>query len=176
MKKRNNNHESYKSRTIPRIYWAATVFLAFIMFFGGIAEILNQWGTLETHTILGYPVYVLTIIGMWKIFGTFAILVPKFPRLKEWAYAGMFFDITGAFISHAAVGNYGSGAYHLITTGLIAGIVLISWALRPGSRSLRTFSMQTFNNSLKSNNRKMDIELPAVDTNIEFSVVHRSAR
>ncbi len=117
-------------------FWTATILLVLMMFSGALGEILHQWGMLETHTILGDPVYVLTIIGTWKILGSVAILVPRFPRLKEWAYAGMFFNMTGAFVSHAAVGDYGAGAYHLISTGLIATIVLISWALRPQSRML----------------------------------------
>jgi uncharacterized membrane protein YphA (DoxX/SURF4 family) len=126
-------------RGILIIYWITTVILAFIMFSGAVGEILHQWGTLETHTILGYPIYFLTIIGTWKILGTIAILLPNFPRLKEWTYAGMFFIMTGAFVSHAAAGDYGAGAYHLITTGIIVVFVLISWAFRPQSRTLRTF-------------------------------------
>src|ERR1035438_2373051 len=95
-------------RGILIIYWITTVILAFIMFSGAVGEILHQWGTLETHTILGYPIYFLTIIGTWKILGTIAILLPNFPRLKEWTYAGMFFIMTGAFVSHAAAGDYRS--------------------------------------------------------------------
>jgi uncharacterized membrane protein YphA (DoxX/SURF4 family) len=93
----------------------------------------RQWGTLDTVTILGYPAYFLTIIGIRKIAGGMALLVPRFPLVKEWAYAGIVFNITGAFVSHAAVGDYGAGAYHLITTGLIALLAIASYVLRRGS-------------------------------------------
>lgn len=117
-------------------YWTTTILLAFIMFSGAIGELTHQWGTPETHMILGYPLYVLTIIGAWKILGTLAILVPRFPRLKGWAYAGMFINMTGAFASHTFVRDYGAGGYHLIATGSIALLVLASWALRPQDRTL----------------------------------------
>lgn len=119
-------------------YWIITVSLVFVMFSGAVGEWTHQWGTLETHTILGYPVYLLTIIGGWKILGGIALLVPRFPRLKEWAYAGMFFNMTGAFLSHAIVGD---GAYHLIATGSIALLVIASWVLRPQSRILGTLNI-----------------------------------
>lgn len=123
-------------RTIA--YWVMTLSLVFVMFSGAVGEWTHQWGTLETHTILGYPVYLLTIIGGWKILGGIALLVPRFARLKEWAYAGMFFNMTGAFLSHAIVGD---GAYHLIATGSIALLVVASWALRPQSRTLGTLNI-----------------------------------
>lgn len=118
-------------------YWVTTLFLVFAMISGAAGELTRQWGTLETVTILGYPTYILSIIGFWKIVGAVALLVPRFPRLKEWAYAGFFFNMTGAFVSHAAVGDYGAGAYHLFTTGAFVLLVLASWALRPASRMLR---------------------------------------
>jgi uncharacterized membrane protein YphA (DoxX/SURF4 family) len=101
---------------------------------GGIAELGRMWGTMETVTILGYPEYFLTIIGLWKLAGTVALLAPRLPRLKEWAYAGIVFNMTGAFISHAAVGDYGPNGSHLIATGAIALLAVASWALRPQSR------------------------------------------
>src|SRR5882724_220446 len=82
-------------------YWATTAILAFVMISGAYGELTQQWGTPETHTVLGYPLYLLTIIGLWKVLGAITLVVPRFPRLKEWAYAGMFFNMTGAFISHA---------------------------------------------------------------------------
>ena len=117
-------------------YWVLTASLAFVMVTGAYGELTQQWGTLQTHTILGYPLYVLDMIALWKALAGIAILVPRFPRLKEWAYAGMFFNMTGAFISHAAVGDAGPGAYHLIATGSIVVLVIASWALRPPSRTL----------------------------------------
>lgn len=82
---------------------------------------------------LGYPLYVVTILGIWKILGAIALLVPRFPRLKEWAYAGVFFNMTGAFASHAV---RGSAAFHLVGTGVMIVLAVASWALRPQSRIL----------------------------------------
>src|SRR6187399_1402704 len=75
-------------------YWVTTAILVFVLVSGAIGELTHNWGTLETVTILGYPLYFLTIIGLWKIAGSIALLVPGFPRLKEWAYAGIFFNMT----------------------------------------------------------------------------------
>jgi len=83
---------------------------------------------------LGYPMYFFAIIGVWKVLGAVAILVPRFPRLKEWAYAGIFFDLTGAAASNAAVGGYGAYGFHVIAPLIIAGFTVASWALRPPSR------------------------------------------
>jgi hypothetical protein len=118
-------------------YWATTGFLAFALASGAVGELTRQWGTLETVTILGYPAYFLSIIGLWKIAGAVTLLVPRFPRLKEWAYAGIFFNMTGAFASHAAVGDFGSNAYHLLATGSLVLLAIASWSLRPPSRVIR---------------------------------------
>ncbi|WP_261301600.1 DoxX family protein [Paenibacillus andongensis] len=129
-----------KVQTQPRgkviAYWVTTSMLAFVEGSGGIGELTHQWGTLETVEIVGYPVYFLTILGIWKVLGTIAILVPGFPRLKEWAYAGIFFGMTGAAVSHAFVGDYGAYAYHLFSTFGFAILTLASWVLRPKSRML----------------------------------------
>lgn len=117
-------------------YWTATAIIGFVLLSGGYGELTRSWGTLETVTILGYPAYFLTILGAWKILGAVAILVPGLPRLKEWAYAGIFFNLTGATLSHAMQGDYGSYAFHLIVPLVFVGIALLSWALRPQSRML----------------------------------------
>jgi uncharacterized membrane protein YphA (DoxX/SURF4 family) len=117
-------------------YWAATGILVFAVLSGGVGELGRTWGTLETVTTLGYPPYLLTILGVWKILGAIALLVPGLPRLKEWAYAGIFFGMTGAAASHAMQGDYGPYAYHLIATLSLAALAVISWALRPQSRTL----------------------------------------
>jgi hypothetical protein len=80
--------------------------------------------------------YFFAILGFWKFFGALTILVPRFPRLKEWAYAGIFFDLTGAAASVAFVGGYGAYAFHAIAPLIIAGFTLASWALRPASRRI----------------------------------------
>ena len=82
--------------------------------------------------------YFFGILGFWKALGAIAILVPRFPRLKEWAYAGIFFDLTGAAASVAAVGVYGAYAFHILAPLIIAGLTVASWALRPESRVIGT--------------------------------------
>jgi len=117
-------------------YWTTTILLAFFMS-GGATQILqyknNPHGVVPQ---LGYPMYFFAIIGAWKVLGAIAILVPGFPRLKEWAYAGIFFDLTGAAISCAAVGGYGAYGFHVIAPLLIAVLAVASWALRPPSRTI----------------------------------------
>ena len=117
-------------------YWTTTVLLAFFMS-GGVTQIAqfkaNPHGVVPQ---LGYPMYFFAIIGSWKVLGAIAILVPRFPRLKEWAYAGIFFDVTGAAASCVAVGVYGAYAFHVIAPLLIAGLTVASWALRPPSRTI----------------------------------------
>ncbi|AEI43516.1 DoxX family protein [Paenibacillus mucilaginosus] len=129
-----------KVQPLPRgkviAYWITTALLAFVVGSGGIGQLTRQWGTLESVKILGYPLYFLTILGTWKVLGAIAILVPGFPRLKEWAYAGIFFGLTGAAASHAFAGDYGAYAYHIFTTLSFAVLALASWALRPKSRKL----------------------------------------
>ena len=88
---------------------------------------------LKTLAHLGYPAYFSTILGAWKLLGAIAIVAPRYPRLKEWAYAGFFFDLTAAAISHAFVGD-GVGDI-LAPLGFLA-LVAASWALRPASRRL----------------------------------------
>ena len=82
---------------------------------------------------LGYPVYLLTIIGVWKILGVVALLVPKYPLLKEWAYAGVFFLLTGAIFSHLASG---SPMGELIPATLLLVLTVLSWYYRPAGRKI----------------------------------------
>jgi uncharacterized membrane protein YphA (DoxX/SURF4 family) len=123
-----------KTRSIA--YWTTTILVAFFVS-GGVAQILqyraNPHGVVP---VLGYPMYFFAILGVWKVLGAIAILVPRFPRLKEWAYAGIFFDLTGAAVSCAAVGGYGAYAFHVIAPLIIAALTVASWALRPPSRTI----------------------------------------
>jgi uncharacterized membrane protein YphA (DoxX/SURF4 family) len=118
------------------VYWITTILIAFAMFSGGIAYLMHQKDTMEGMARLGYPAYFVTILGVWKVLGALAILAPRFPRLKEWAYAGIFFDLTGAAASHAASGDYDAGAFHIVVPLVLAAITMDSWALRPASRKL----------------------------------------
>jgi uncharacterized membrane protein YphA (DoxX/SURF4 family) len=117
-------------------YWITTILVAFFMS-GGVAQIFqyraNPHGVVPA---LGYPMYFFLILGVWKVLGAIAILVPRFPRLKEWAYAGIFFDLTGAAASCAFVGGYGAYGFHVLAPLIIAGLAVASWALRPPSRTI----------------------------------------
>jgi uncharacterized membrane protein YphA (DoxX/SURF4 family) len=117
------------------IYWTVTVVLAFCILSGGAAEAVHYQANVEGVVVrLGYPLYFLTIIGIWKVLGAVVILVPRFPRLKEWAYAGIFFNVTGAAASHAAVGDYGPFAFHVVVNLVFGALVIVSWASRSPSR------------------------------------------
>ena len=119
------------------VYWTTTVLIAFFIGGGGLAQVAHVKGTVDGFVhILGYPAYFVTILGVWKVLGAIAILVPRYPRLKEWAYAGIFFDLTGAAASCAAVGGYGAYGFHVLAPLIIAGILVASWALRPESRKI----------------------------------------
>src|SRR5438093_9838579 len=100
----------------PKIfgYWVTTVLLAFSVVAGGAAELAHRRDNIEGLVQLGYPVYFATIIGFWKVVGGITVLAPRLPRLKEWAYAGIFFNMTGAAASHAVSGD---AAWHVIVTG-----------------------------------------------------------
>jgi uncharacterized membrane protein YphA (DoxX/SURF4 family) len=119
------------------LYWTMTILVALPIGSGGVGQILQyQANPHGVVPVLGYPMYFFAILGVWKILGAIAILVPGFPRLKEWAYAGIFFDLTGAAASCAAVGGYGAYAFHVIAPLVITGFTVASWALRPDSRKI----------------------------------------
>jgi uncharacterized membrane protein YphA (DoxX/SURF4 family) len=119
------------------VYWITTVLVAFFIGGGGLAQVAHVPGTVNGFVqVLHYPAYFVTILGFWKVLGAIAILVPRFPRLKEWAYAGIFFDLTGAAASSASVGVYGAYGFHILAPLIIAGITVASWALRPPSRRI----------------------------------------
>lgn len=121
-------------RTLPlrqALYWITTLSLAMTMLSGGVRHLLLAPDLVAGITALGYPVYFILLLGVWKLLGGITILVPGLPRLKEWAYAGMFFDLTGAAVSHAAMH---SPEWHIGVTLSLAALVLVSWALRPRNR------------------------------------------
>ncbi|WP_121357093.1 DoxX family protein [Flavisolibacter nicotianae] len=119
------------------IYWTVTIFLAIAMTAGGTQQMLQTGGYNKTVTNLGYPLYLLSIIGIWKILGVITILIPKFPLLKEWAYAGFFFAMSGAAISHLAVGQPFTEAMPSLFLLLI---IVLSWYFRPLDRKTRSTS------------------------------------
>lgn len=127
-----------KRRTIA--YWATTIMLASGMVGSGVQQLLRVegegalapayvWGMAE----LGYPAYLLTLLGVWKLLGAVAILAPRFPLLKEWAYAGFGFLLTGAVFSHVAAGD---AWYHSMVAVFLLVMTAASWFLRPADRRL----------------------------------------
>ncbi|HEY1060610.1 MAG TPA: DoxX family protein [Daejeonella sp.] len=116
------------------IYWSVTIFLSVGMLAGGIQQMLQIGGYNEIVSNLGYPLYLLSIIGSWKILGVIAVLIPKYPLLKEWAYAGFFFVMSGAFISHLAVRQAFTEA---IPSLILLIATVISWYLRPADRKIK---------------------------------------
>lgn len=112
-------------------YWVTTVLVALVLFSGGLFQVMGQSGAVEGITRLGYPVYVVTILGVWKMLGGLVLVAPRTPRLKEWAYAGTIFDFTGAALSHAADH---SPVGHVVWPLALAALTMVSWALRPESR------------------------------------------
>lgn len=121
-----------KTQTIG--YWLTTVLVAAAFAVGGVFDLMRPPQVLEIMAHLGYAGYVAAIIGFWKVLGAGAVLAPGLPRLKEWAYAGMFFDLTGAAVSHAMVGD---GPGQVLTPLVLLVLVALSWALRPASRTFR---------------------------------------
>ena len=113
------------------IYWIATIWLALGMVSTGGVQLLKMKEEVDMITQLGYPVYFLTILGIWKMLGVVAVLVPKFPLLKEWAYAGFFFAMSGAIFSHAASGD---GAIEFFGPVLLLVLTVVSWYFRPAER------------------------------------------
>ena len=115
------------------IYWVATVWLSLGMVSTGIVQLLHLDEEVQKMSALGYSSYFLTIIGVWKIAGVVAVLVPKFPLLKEWAYAGFFFLMTGAIFSHLAAGD---AAVEYFGPSLLLVLTVISWFYRPADRKV----------------------------------------
>jgi len=118
-----------RSRTIA--YWTTTAIIAWELAMGGVWDVLRVPYVRAVMEHLGYPAYAIVIIGVWKLPGAVALLIPRFPRLKEWAYAGAFFNYTGAAASHLAVGD---GAGKWAGPAIFAAIAMASWALRPPAR------------------------------------------
>lgn len=122
------------------VYWFATIVLALGLLGTGVQQLLRveavgalgppfAWGIEQ----MGYPLYLLTILGVWKILGAAAILVPKYPLLKEWAYAGIFILLTSALFSHVASGHPWT---EFIAASTLLLLAALSWYFRPQERTL----------------------------------------
>lgn len=119
------------------IYWIATAWLALGMVATAIVQLSKAKSEVDMMTQLGYPIYFLTLIGIWKILGVVAVLIPKYPLLKEWAYAGFFFAMSGAVFSHVANGD---AAKDLFGPMLLLVLTVISWYFRPVDRKTLALS------------------------------------
>ncbi|MCB0490405.1 MAG: DoxX family protein [Cyclobacteriaceae bacterium] len=115
------------------IYWIATLWLALGMTSTGIVQLMRVEVEVNVITKLGYPIYILTLLGIWKMLGVIAVLVPRFPLVKEWAYAGFFFAMSGAVFSHIVVGD---AAIELFGPLLLIVLTIVSWYFRPAERRL----------------------------------------
>jgi hypothetical protein len=125
--------DAFAHRSRDVIYWIATLLAALAFVVPGVLNLVRAPHMVQDMAHLGYPPYFPTILGAWKVLGALAIVLPGRPRLKEWAYAGMVFDLTGAAISRAVIGD---GALMILVPLVIAAIVGTSWALRPAPRRL----------------------------------------
>jgi len=116
------------------IYWVATALLAFGMTVSGLQQLMQgkEMATMITH--LGYPPYFMTIIGVWKLLGVVVILLPGFKVIKEWAYAGFFFTMTGALISHLAIGD--DGLKEIAGPVMQTVFIILSWYFRTVDRKI----------------------------------------
>ena len=118
-----------RGRTVA--YWLTTALIASELLVGGAFDILRLPPFFPVLKDLGYPAYFSVILGTWKLLGGAAVLAPRFPRLKEWAYAGAVFAMTGAAASNLAAGNT---ADTLVVPIIFTGLTFASWALRPPTR------------------------------------------
>jgi uncharacterized membrane protein YphA (DoxX/SURF4 family) len=114
-------------------FWATTILGPASFVIGGYLHLTRDPQVMATLAHLGYPAYFATILGVWKVLGAIAIVVPGIPRVKEWAYAGFFFDLTGAAATRAFVGD---GIGDILAPLVFLALVAASWALRPASRTL----------------------------------------
>jgi hypothetical protein len=118
-------------------YWTCTVIIALAIGSGGAAMAFRVPQNIEGLEALGYPLHFIVELGVWKVLGALTLLAPGLRLVKEWAYAGIFFDLIGAVVTAAA---NGSAAFHIIAPLVLIGILVGSWALRPESRRLKTIS------------------------------------
>jgi len=123
-------------KTTKIIYWIATVWLALGMTATGLVQLMKGkegQGGVDMLTHLGYPAYFITLLGVGKILGVIVLLIPKFPLLKEWAYAGFFFIMSGAIFSHIATGD---AMKEILPSLLLLILIIVSWYFRPANRRI----------------------------------------
>ncbi len=125
------------------IYWIATLWLALGMVSTGIVQLMRTKTETDMMERLGYPLYFLTILGAWKMLGVIAVLTPRFPLLKEWAYAGFFFAMSGAIISHLVMKD---APKELFGPTLLLALTILSWYFRPADRKIISVNFNSQDN------------------------------
>ncbi len=120
---------------VPRVvvYWVVTLWLCVGMLASAVLQLVKMPEVLHSFGRLGYPRYLLVLLGVWKILGVIVLIAPRMPLLKEWAYAGFFFVTSGALFSHIAIGD---GFATMLPTAVLLMLTVASWYLRPESRRL----------------------------------------
>jgi uncharacterized membrane protein YphA (DoxX/SURF4 family) len=126
---------AHASRSRAIAYWVTTGLIAAELAVGGVWDLLRVPYVLTILAHLGYPSYFAVFMGLWKVPGSVVLLLPRLPRLKEWVYAGMIYEMTGAGFSHLAVRD---GAAAVAVPLVFIGLITVSWGLRPSDR--RVFS------------------------------------
>jgi hypothetical protein len=133
-------------------YWVSTMYIVLTSLWAGVTDILHAPPLFDEVLRLGYPPHFSTLLGVWKVLGAVALAVPRYPLLKEWAYAGMFIDFSGAMVAYASVGDCVAS---YIGPVLSMSALIASWYLRPRSRrlagtSVRGLLFQTLNEKVTS--------------------------
>ena len=113
------------------LYWVCTGLVVFAFLPGGVFYVMGAPQAVTGVEQLGFPAYFVTFLGVWKILGAIALLVPGMGLVKEWAYAGMVFDLTGAMVAVAVTGG---AWWHVLAPLVVLALVVGSWWLRPASR------------------------------------------
>ena len=121
------------TRTLLVSYWICTLYVVVTSLWAGVTDILHAPPLFQEVLRLGYPPHFSTLLGTWKVLGAVALAAPRYPLLKEWAYAGMFIDFSGAMVAYASVGD---GVVSYIGPALSMSALVASWYLRPQSRRL----------------------------------------
>ncbi len=122
-----------RARSLARAiaYWVTTLFVVYSLGMPGVRAIQRDPGIMKAVTHLGYPEYFCVMLGVWEVLGGVALVLPRTPLLKEWAYAGILFDLIAAAVSHFEMGD----PPVRVATPLVIGVITAtSWALRPPSR------------------------------------------
>jgi uncharacterized membrane protein YphA (DoxX/SURF4 family) len=123
------------------VYWVSTIWLALGMASTGMVQLFKMEAEVDNMAQLGYPVYFLTLLGIWKMLGVVAVLIPKFPLLKEWAYAGFFFAMSGATFSRIASGD---SLNEILPSLLLLILTAVSWHFRPADRKISSVNQTSF--------------------------------